>query len=423
MTNLIKNPLFILGVLLKLFLLSASLQTDIFFVYLNFLNNAIDHPFNAWGSWQIIGGENYAFPYGLVMLYSFLPFFYLAKHLNFEPTLAYYAAIFIFDFSIFFILTKFYPSKKILILLFYWLSPIVLFSTYGLGYNDLIPVMLLISSYYLISTQNFIVAAIILALAISAKLSMLLVLPMFAIYFYSNKNLSSHAIKFFITFLACVSFLFSPILFISEHWSMIINNPEIPSLWEAKIETRNHAYIFVLPTLFIFLLYNIWLTKKINFDLFMIQTGIFLFGTALLVFAPAGWYIWGVPFIVYFQILYQRKSFAFVSIIFSLLYIFLFTPQLQLFFTKKNEFIHSLITSGFFALGILMLYKMWKDGIKGNDYFKTSSKPITIGIAGNSGVGKDFFVGNIVGLFGIFSMFIFKFKFLYTNVEHICNDL
>jgi uridine kinase len=43
---------------------------------------------------------------------------------------------------------------------------------------------------------------------------------------------------------------------------------------------------------------------------------------------------------------------------------------------------------------------MWKEGIKGNDYFKTSSKPITIGIAGNSGVGKDFFVSNMIGLFG-----------------------
>ena len=313
MINLFKNPLFILGILLKLILLCSSLQADIFFVYLNFLNNALDNPLNAWGSWQLIGGENYAFPYGLVMLYSFLPFFYVAKYLHFEPIYAYYAAIFIFDFSIFVILTKFNPSKRILILLFYWLSPIVLFSTYGLGYNDLIPVMLLISSYYLISSQNYIIAAIILALAVSAKLSMLLALPMFAIYFYSNKNLSSHAIKFFLSFLACISFLSLPMLYINEHWSMIIDNPEIPSLWDAKIETRNHAYIFVLPTLFIFLLYNIWHTKKINFNLFMIQTGIFLFGTALLVFAPAGWYIWGVPFLTYFQILYQRKSFFFIS--------------------------------------------------------------------------------------------------------------
>ena len=400
MINLIKNPLFILGILLKLILLSSSLQADIFFVYLNFLNNALDNPLNAWGSWELIGGENYAFPYGLVMLYSFLPFFYVAKHLHVEPMLAYYAAIFIFDFSIFLILTKFNPLKRIPILLFYWLSPIVLFSTYGLGYNDLIPVMLLISSYYLISTQNFIIAAIIFALAISAKLSMLLALPMFAIYFYSNKNLISHAIKFFMSFLACISLFLLPMLYVNEHWSMIINNPEIPSLWDAKIETRNHAYIFVLPTLFIFLLYNILLTKKINFDLFMIQTGIFLFGTALLVFAPAGWYIWGVPFLAYFQVLYQRKSLVFISIIFNFLYIFLFTPQLLLIFTKKSEFIYSLITTSFFSFGILMLYKMWKDGIKGNDYFKTSSKPITIGIAGNSGVGKDFFVRNIIGLFG-----------------------
>jgi uridine kinase len=400
MINIIKNPLFILGIIFKLILISSNFQADIFFSYLNFLNNALDNPFNAWGSWQVISGESYAFPYGIVMLYSFLPFFYVAKHLHVEPMAAYYAAIFIFDFSIFFILTKFNPLKRTLIFLFYWLSPIVLFSAYGLGYNDLIPVMLLISSYYLISRQNFILAAIAFALAISAKMSMLLVLPIFVIYFYSNKNLSSQAVKFFISFLVCASCLFLPMLFIKEHWSMVINNPEIPSLWDAKIETRNHSYIFALPTLFIFLLYNIWLTKKINFDLFMIQTGIFLLGTALLVFAPAGWYLWGVPFLAYFQILYQRKSFILISIIFSLLYIFIFIPQLLLFFTKKSEFIHSLITTGFFSLGILMLYKMWRDGIKGNDYFKTSSKPITIGITGNSGVGKDFFVRNIIGLFG-----------------------
>ncbi len=56
------------------------------------------------------------------------------------------------------------------------------------------------------------------------------------------------------------------------------------------------------------------------------------------------------------------------------------------------------------ATGIILVMRIWRETVSRNDYFRLSRKPFVIGIAGDSGAGKDTFSDAIKGLFGSHSV-------------------
>ena len=58
------------------------------------------------------------------------------------------------------------------------------------------------------------------------------------------------------------------------------------------------------------------------------------------------------------------------------------------------------------AAGAVLAIRMYREGIQNNYYFRNSRKPFTIGIAGDSGAGKDVF-GSLSDLFGFLCCKIF----------------
>ena len=398
--EILKHPVFILGILLKIGLISLAQQADVFNGYIHFIDLAMQNSTNAWQTWFAINGADSAFPYGLVMLYLFVPFFTLAKWLNFDLSLAYFATLFVFDAFLLFILLRAFDKNQTLTLILYWLSPVVLFASYYQGFNDIIPTSFMLLSFACIKKQNFKLAGVFIAFAITAKLSIILVLPIFMLYFYSNLNLRKRGIDFLFTFLPIMLLLNLPMVLTSEHWQMILNNPDIPNLWRAKYTFNDSVSYYLIPGLVLFLLYNIWRIKKINHELFMMQSGILLFGVSLLSFAPAGWFIWSVPFFIFFQLQSKKYDLMLLWFIFNILFIYVYLPSKPDFTFIGDERFSSLVFTVFFSLGVLLLYKMWRDGILANDYFRSSANPITIGIAGNSGVGKDLIASHLTHIFG-----------------------
>ena len=95
--QIFKHPVFILGILIKIGLISLNHQEDVFMGYINFIDLAMQNPMSPWQSWYAMNGADSIFPYGFVMLYLFAPFFSLAKWLNFDLSLAYFATLFVFD--------------------------------------------------------------------------------------------------------------------------------------------------------------------------------------------------------------------------------------------------------------------------------------------------------------------------------------
>ena len=398
--QIFKHPVFILGILIKIGLISLNHQEDVFMGYINFIDLAMQNPMSPWQSWYAMNGADSIFPYGFVMLYLFAPFFSLAKWLNFDLSLAYFATLFVFDVVLLFLLLRAFDKNQTLTLILYWLSPVVLFASYYQGFNDLIPTSLMLLSFGCIKKQRFKLAGGFIAFAITTKLSIILVLPLFFLYFYSNLNLRKKSINFLLTFLPITLLLNLPMFLTSEHWQMILNNPDIPNLWSAKFVFNEAVSYYLIPGLVLFLLYNIWRIKKINHELLLMQSGILLLGISLFSSAPAGWFVWSVPFFIFFQLQYKKYDLMLLWFVFNVLFIYVYLPIKPDFIFIGDEKFSSLVFTAFFSLGILLLYKMWRDGILANDYFRSSAKPITIGIAGNSGVGKDLIATNLTNIFG-----------------------
>jgi uridine kinase len=69
-----------------------------------------------------------------------------------------------------------------------------------------------------------------------------------------------------------------------------------------------------------------------------------------------------------------------------------------------NARLSSLIHTALMATGIILGIRIWRETIIRNDFFRLSRKPFVIGVAGDSGAGKDTFANAITGLFGSHSV-------------------
>jgi hypothetical protein len=77
----------------------------------------------------------------------------------------------------------------------------------------------------------------------------------------------------------------------------------------------------------------------------------------------------------------------------------LITPAVEQAMLKVKEFIF-LLQTVMFAIGIVIMIKIWQENVYNNDYFRLSRKPFVLGLAGDSGAGKDTFINALTGLFG-----------------------
>jgi uridine kinase len=64
----------------------------------------------------------------------------------------------------------------------------------------------------------------------------------------------------------------------------------------------------------------------------------------------------------------------------------------------------SLTHTALVATGIVLAIRIWRETVIRNDFFRLSRKPFVVGVAGDSGAGKDTFANAVAGLFGAHSV-------------------
>jgi uridine kinase len=415
MKKMIFHPLFIIGLALRLILLNFIEPEPIIEWYVPFLDATTSNlTLDPWALWAESGGSLVAFPYGYAMWVIFLPITFFAKVVGFPILYAYYLTILLIDFCLLYALCQLVPNRKRLLLIVYWLSPILLLATYGYGLNDLIPVFFLCISILKIRNVELKLAGFFLGVAISTKLSMIIALPFFMIYLLNNKMLRTR-LSAYIKGLTLSTILFLlPFIFSTSGIDMIIGNPEMGKIYELVVNLPGNVSLYVTPLFYLVAIYMTWRIKRINFDLFLATTGITLLLIVLITPASPGWFIWVLPFLVYYQSISDYKSSLLVGM-FSFTFILnsLFVRELYfangLTFSIVNliniseqifKFVSSLLYTSMLAIGLVLLIRMWRDAVGKNDFYRLSRKPFIIGIAGDSGSGKDTIVDSISGLFG-----------------------
>jgi uridine kinase len=419
------SPLFYIGLLLRLALIALVLPTPVGEWYAPFLSNSVDAwSIDPWQAWLANGGSPIAFPYGYAMWLFLMPFTLVCKLLTISLSYGYGASLIIADFGLLLILRKLLNTKDWVLLTFYWLSPISLIASYWLGYNDIIPVFLLMSAIYLLRGKRLLLSGIFLVASISAKLSMILSLPFFLIYLFHNRNLRQIFSQYLLGLGFGLAIFFLPFLFSQSGLSMLASNPEVEKIYQLSISLVRNTAVYLVPLAYLLMLYAAWRVKRMNFELFNAILGMGFLLVVLLTPASPGWFIWILPLLVSYQVSGDRTA-VYLTSIFSMLYVFsalLFVGGQQIDLLIKALGLHtnvghdvsnvqwinsrlvSLTHTALVATGIVLAIRIWRETVIRNDFFRLSRKPFVIGVAGDSGSGKDTFADAISGLFGSHSV-------------------
>ncbi len=396
--------LFLIGLFAKILAVWFS-QPDIATNwYLPFLKHSIESlSINPWASWLASNQDPLAFPYGYAMWFTFLPAA-IFGHFTGELWLAYVATLLIFDFLLLQLLTHMWPQRKLAITAVYWCSPVILIGTYFLGYNDIIPITLLLLSIFLISRNQWALATVTIVLALSAKLSMILALPLIAIYYFKKYN-SRVRINTMLYYASIVVLtLIIPVIINPALSTMIFSNPEIAKIYSFKISLTDELTIYLVPLTYLIVIYLFWRIRRINVDLLLAFIGMTFLLIVLLTPASPGWFIWCLPLLTQYQVRKDKNAIFFTSG-FSLLYILLVLIGTQhissdLFLPVDTQWLLSILHTAMVSLGAVLIVNLYDELINKNIFFKFSKEPLVIGIAGDSGAGKDTLVKNIQDIFG-----------------------
>lgn len=413
-----RHPLFLAGLVMRIALMAFVEPSAPTVWYVPFLQvSTSSFSLNPWAVFLNSGGDVAAFPYGYVMWLAFLPLTMFCKLFGLSLMIGYKLTLLTADVALLLVLQRTVNCSLRVILMTYWLSPLVIYATYWLGFNDVIPVALLALSLLFFQKRELFTAALIMPAAISAKLSMVIAIPFMVIYLLRNRALLQEW-KPFAQGLALGSIVVcAPFLLSDAGLRMVLGNPELSKIYEAAIPIGGSTRIYLVPLSYLMMLYAAWRIQRINFDLFYVMLGIAFLVVVVLTRASPGWYMWIMPLLVFYQArgdntaAVQTASFSFVYVVGSLLLQSTTVANLTGLASRMGidasfrvgTTADSLIQTLMVAIGAMMVLRVWRKTVRFNDYFRLSRRPFVVGIGGDSGAGKDTLANAVRDLFGAHS--------------------
>jgi uridine kinase/Gpi18-like mannosyltransferase len=355
-----------------------------------------------------------SFPYHGLMLYIHSPTMWLANALKVTNPLIlnflFKLPLVFADIILFITLLKLFPLKEKQIFYFYLLNPIVIYAIYIHSQLDIIPMAFFVAGVYFLSINRLKPSAILIGFALATKLHILIGLPLLAFYLLKKHRIKK-VIAYFLALLSIIIVLDLPYLFSDGFIYMVLMNPKQYLLFDSYYQIGTLKLLLPLSSIFMIYL-HFFNQKKINQDLLFFYFGILFTAIIFFIYPAPAWYVWIVPFVSIFFIQSKNNNKArFFYILFSLAYLVFFI------FFYKSEYKDILflgseinlkinsdnltnISFTFLEMTLLgMMYAFYKHGIKSNSVYKKQSN-LTIGIGGDSGVGKTRLLDNLSLLLG-----------------------
>ena len=420
--QLAKNPLFAAGILIRLFLLFFAAPAVQSKWFVPFLREALVHPsIDPWSKHLALGGDPMGFPYGPVMYILHAPLVWLGDIIDRSVGTDCYAGIGFgltilgLDIGCLLLLEKLLRVPAPRLLLPYWLSPIVIYVCYWHGQTDMVPVYLLLASLYFLQRLRVEYAGGALALAMAAKLSMFLPLPFLCVYFLRNKRIRWGLGRFLVSALGGFLLVQGPYLLSPGVHRMILQSPEIQKVYRVAISIGENHSVYILPLTYLLLVYVAWRIGRMSFNLMFAFLGMSFFLVLLLAPASIGWYLWTVPFLVAHQVGGGTASLLLVTAFSGLLIGFHLANSTGAYVrwfdldlsgplwqgtAVSARHLQSLWLTAMTGVGGVLSMRMLREGVQRNDFYRLSRRPLAIGIAGDSGSGKDTLNRALAGLFG-----------------------
>jgi len=393
---------FAAALILKLLLLasfSSDYQDRLFIPFVELFVTHLNNP------WEYVRQQNLPleFPYPPLMLYLLaivtapITVFHiksiLLKHFIFKLPLL------VSDITITWLLLRMFPQRSREVLLYYFLSPIILYGIYVHSQLDLIPASLLFIAVYLLRSNKILCSAIVFGLAMSTKFYVTACLPLLLIYLI--KTDISRGILYYLVVPFAIYFVIAyPFIFSDGYYYHVLKNPKQMQIYD--IAHNIHDLSLYLPILAVFIIYIRFLSyRKVNDDLFYTYI-VVLFSMFLLLIYPApGWYVWMFPFLSIFFIKHATianlpRVYIVLNLMYLIFFILFFIPEFHdinflgigIDIKIKDARLRSIVYTVFEATLLGCVYLFHKFGIRSNAIYNKNSATI-IGIGGDSGVGKS----------------------------------
>lgn len=407
--------LFIIGLVIKLFFilfLSPDLPIRLYLPFLEASTSSFS--LDPWSTWLRQNGDITAFPYGYIMWLTLIPFHLITDILEIEPLYGYTLALIISDIFILYLIVVFIGYKYKKAIIYYWLSPVLIFTVYAMGFNDTIPILFLLFSIVLLKKHYYFYSGSLYIVAVSAKLSMIVLLPIYILYFVNNKSIKQY-LKNFIGGTVLLSILILlPFLF-SDGIQMLAGNPELNKIYNLNLVLDYDTNLYLVPLVYLLTIYYSWKLERINFDMFFGLTGVLFLIIVLLSPSAPGWFIWTLPFLTVLQIKYNKNMTVLFNLLSSVYFIIIIGNYYQSTFstvfehyglimeTSTYNHVMSILQTIIIVLGIILVTHIYKDTIMKNNYFRLKRKPFVLGVTGDSGSGKDTLADSVTDLLGYHS--------------------
>lgn len=423
---LAKSRLFWAGVLIKLilslFFASGYLRGQFAPFGDQFIQSGFADPYD----WFTAHGQGTAFPYPPLMLWLFsLPRLILSPLTGVDPatfgiweSLIYRIPLFIADFTILLVLMRWLKTRIRQVLIWYWLSPVLIYINYFHGQLDVIPIAILFVSLYALFRNKWLFAYAALAASVGCKTNIVVVLPFYLLYqFRQNREDWRMPLLSLLTFLAVVFLINWPYLGSDGFISMVYNNPVQSQVFDLFYQFNKSLRIYFIPAIFFVLVLWYYTLRFVNRDQLTLFLTFGFLALTLMVAPMQGWYYWIMPLLIYF-IIKQGPRERQVFVVLSLMYFGYFglTPNCDYFNSCNLEAVNA-YTAGladmeagerplniaFTLLQTTLLLAgvmVYRKGISSNIQAKFLSQPYLIGIGGDSAAGKSTLTRDLAGIFG-----------------------
>jgi len=417
-SDLWSENLFRIGIVIKLVLILTLMPTIQQEWFIPFIVGWVENPtILPWSGHLATDGDPLAFPYGPVMFIFHLPTTAIGWFIDnifaveYFTNVGFRVSLIAADILLLLLLLQLFEDHWKKVLIYYWLSPLVLFVTYWHGQTDLIPVALFIYSLTLLKRGNYWVAGLILACSIAAKHSMIIGVPFIILYLWSHNGINKELQRFLTFFIGSLLVIEAPLILSDAFRIMVLDNREVGKLYWLYINMGKDSLIFLTPLVYLLLLYFFWRIRRINFDLLLAAMGVAFSVVILMTPSPPGWYLWLVPIFTLHQSRYGSGAVVIISI-FSFLFIsyhllhtsgsnsILFNFSSLNISSLQDSFTQSLHYTLMLGSGLLIAIQILRQGVRENDYYRLGNKPLVLGIAGDSGVGKTTFSKGLATVFG-----------------------
>jgi uridine kinase len=313
------------------------------------------------------------------------------------------------DFLLLWTLIRIARGRSRQIYWYYWLNPIAFYITYVHGQLDVASAALCVLGLFHLTAQNTKKSAIFFSVATLCKFQVIAVIPLILAYLWNRLYFKQALITMaqWLGTWGLVSALgFLPLIFANNFFYASTSSPEAFRIFGIQARFGPDQVLYVGLFLFLIVLGRLCVSTRITERGLIFGSGI-IFGILLLATnTMPGWYFWVLPFLCLFFALYENVP----RLLFVLLNIFYLIH-----FPLVRDFVGS---SEHLAWGISFtllqtalagtLFALWRIVIDREATIDRRTKPVVLGLAGDSGAGKNHLTQVLVHLFNARSSLVLE---------------